>query len=105
MRVQQLDVPVCTLGEGPVWSDRDGCLYYVDIPNHRVHAYTPSTLEHRAWTFPTFVGSLGECRSGGLIVSVGDRVVRFDPRKGLGSLEELWRTHRPRDETRRNETK
>jgi sugar lactone lactonase YvrE len=31
MLVQKLDVPVSTLGEGPVWSDRDGCLYYVDI--------------------------------------------------------------------------
>jgi len=89
MRVQKLDVPVCTLGEGPVWSDRDGCLYYVDIPNYRVQSYTPSTRKHHAWTFPTFVGSLGECRSGGLIVSLGDRVVRFDPRKGLSSVEEF----------------
>ncbi|HEX2877112.1 MAG TPA: SMP-30/gluconolactonase/LRE family protein [Polyangiaceae bacterium] len=89
MRVQQLDVPLCTLGEGPVWSDRDGCLYYLDIVEHRLQAYTPSTGQHRAWTFPTFTGSLAECRSGGLIVSLGHRIVRFDPQKGLDSLEEL----------------
>jgi sugar lactone lactonase YvrE len=89
MRVQQLDVPVCTLGEGPVWSDRDGCLYYVDILAYRLHAYTPSTQQHRAWTFETYVGSLAECRSGGLILSLGDRVVRFDPRTSGTAVEEL----------------
>ncbi len=87
MRIQQLQVPASALGEGPVWSDRDGCLYYVDIVSHRVQAYTPSTQQHRSWQFDTFVGSLAECRSGGLLVSLGERLIRFDPLQGAGSLE------------------
>jgi len=87
MRIQQLDVPKSTLGEGPVWSDRDGCLYYVDILSYRVQAYTPATKQYRSWTFDTYVGSLAECRSGGLLLSLGGRLVRFDPNKGLSSLE------------------
>jgi sugar lactone lactonase YvrE len=105
MRVQQLDVPVCTLGEGPVWSDRDGCLYYLDIVAHRLQAYTPTTKQHRAWTFDTFVGSLAECRSGGLILSLGDRIVHFDPNKSASALEELIVLERDRPLNRLNDGK
>jgi len=105
MRVQQLDVPVCTLGEGPVWSDRDGCLYYLDIVAHRLQAYTPRTKAHRAWTFDTFVGSLAECRSGGLILSLGDRIVRFDPRKDVSFVDELVVLERDRPLNRLNDGK
>ena len=105
MRVQQLAVPVCTLGEGPLWSDRDGCLYYLDIVAHRVQAYAPATQEHRAWSFDTFVGSLAECRSGGLILSLGDRLVRFEPRKGAGSVEEIVALERDRPLNRLNDGK
>jgi len=105
MRVQQLDVPLCTLGEGPVWSDRDGCLYYVDIIGQRVQAYTPATKAHRAWSFDTFVGSLAECRSGGLVLGLGDRLVRFDPRKGASAVEEIVVLERDRPLNRLNDGK
>ena len=105
MRIQQLDVPVCTLGEGPVWSDRDGCVYYVDIASFQVHAYAPSTQAHRFWSFDTYVGSLAECKSGGLILSLGERVVRFDPERGVGSLEELVVLERDRPGNRLNDGK
>src|SRR5258706_980594 len=105
MRVQQLDVPVCTLGEGPVWSDRDGCLYYLDIVAYRLQAYTPSTKRHHAWTFDTFVGSLAECQSGGLILSLGDRVVRFDPHSSGAAVEELVVLERDRPHNSLNDGK
>ena len=105
MRVQQLDVPLCTLGEGPVWSDRDGCLYYLDIVANRLQSYTLATKRHRAWTFDTFVGSLAECRSGGLLLSLGDRIVRFDPETSTGALEELVVLERDRPLNRLNDGK
>jgi sugar lactone lactonase YvrE len=105
MRVQQLDVPLCSLGEGPVWSDRDGCLYYLDIVANRLQAYTPTTKQHRSWTFDTFVGSLAECKSGGLILSLGDRIVRFDPRRGGTAVEELVVLEGDRPQNRLNDGK
>jgi sugar lactone lactonase YvrE len=105
MRVQQLDVPVCTLGEGPVWSNRDGCLYYVDIVAYRLHSYTPSTGKLRTWQFDTYVGSLAECRSGGLILSLRDRIVRFDPRKNDTAVEELVVLEGDRPHNRLNDGK
>jgi sugar lactone lactonase YvrE len=103
MRVQQLDVPPCVLGEGPVWSDRDGCLYYVSIVAYELHAYTPSTKQHRSWKLDTYVGSLAECRSGGLILALGDRIARFDPNKGSSSLEDFTVLERDRPLNRLND--
>lgn len=105
MLVQKLDVPVSTLGEGPVWSDRDGCLYYVDIVSHRLQAYTPRTGQHRCWAFDTYVGSLAECKSGGLIVSLGSRIVRFDPLKGTSSIETFVTLEADRPRNRLNDGK
>jgi sugar lactone lactonase YvrE len=93
VRIEKVDVPPCTLGEGPVWSEREQRLYFVDIVEKRVHAYRPaaagraSSLE--SWQFERFTGSLAECRSGGLIATQQDRIVRFDPARGVASLEEL----------------
>src|SRR5258706_3756044 len=105
MRVQQLEVPVSTLGEGPVWSDRDGCLYYVDILTYRLQAYAPTTKQYRSWTFETYVGSLGECRSGGLILSLGGSIVRFDPAKGAASIEPFVNLEADRPNNRLNDGK
>jgi sugar lactone lactonase YvrE len=93
VRIEKLDVPPCALGEGPIWSEREQRLFFVDIVGKRVHAYRPasgaraSSLE--TWQFDRFTGSLAECRSGGLIATQQDRIVRFDPARGLSSLEEL----------------
>ena len=58
-----------------------------------MHAYRPAAGGRAAalesWQFDRFTGSLAECRSGGLIVTQQDRIVRFDPARGLASLEEV----------------
>jgi sugar lactone lactonase YvrE len=93
VRIQKLDVPPCALGEGPLWSEREQRLFFVDIVGMRIHAYRPamggraSSLE--TWQLDRFTGSLAECRSGGLIATQQDRIVRFDPARGLASLEVL----------------
>jgi sugar lactone lactonase YvrE len=93
VRIEKLDVPPCALGEGPLWSERDQRLYYVDIVSRRIHAYGPPRgarpASHESWQLERFTGSLAECRSGGLIATQPDRIVRFDPARGLASLEEL----------------
>jgi sugar lactone lactonase YvrE len=85
-RIQKLAVPPAVLGEGPVWSERDQCLYFVDIVSRRVRSYAPRTGAERQWQFDRFTGSLAECRSGGLILTLQDRIVRFDPARGESSV-------------------
>jgi L-arabinonolactonase len=105
MRIQQLDVPVSVLAEGPVWSDRDGCLYYVDIPSFRLNQYWPSSKRHRSWAFETYLGAVVECQSGGLMLALGDRLAWFDPEKGLGSLRDFAVLERDRPQNRLNDSK
>jgi sugar lactone lactonase YvrE len=105
VRIEKLDVPASTLGEGPVWSEREQCLYFVDIVAQRLQAYWPGTGAYRRWPFEAFTGSLAECRSGGLILTLRDRIVRFDPARGDGSLEELVVLERDRPANRLNDGK
>jgi sugar lactone lactonase YvrE len=113
VRIEKVDVPACVLGEGPVWSDRDQCLYYVDIVSRRVHAYAPrakAAAAHRSWQFERFTGSLAECRSGGLLMTLQDRLVRFDPSRaepsgGAPKVEELVVLEADRPANRLNDGK
>ncbi len=105
MRIERIDVPPAVLGEGPIWSERDGCLYFVDIPSHRVLSYSPSDRRVRSWQFDTFVASISECRSGGLLVALGQRLVHFDPEKGESSLTELVVLEGDRPRNRLNDGK
>jgi sugar lactone lactonase YvrE len=104
-RVTKLDVPLSVLGESPIWSERDACLYFVDILANSVQSYSPSSGKYQKWTFDTYVGSLAECRSGGLILSLGDRVVRFDPARGERSVEDFVVLERDRPQNRLNDGK
>ncbi len=103
--IQKLLVPVSVLGEGPLWSEREHCLYFVDIASRRVQAYWPEDGAYEFWQFKEYTGSLAECRSGGLIVALGDRVVRFDPRKGPSALEDVAVLERDRPLNRLNDGK
>jgi sugar lactone lactonase YvrE len=74
-----------------------------------VHAYRPAAggraAAHESWQFDRFTGSLAECRSGGLIATQQDRIVRFDPARGLSSLEELVVLEGDRPSNRLNDGK
>lgn len=105
MTVHKADVPVSVLGEGPVWSAREQCLYYVDVLSRQLHAYSPSTQSRRTWQFDRFVGSLALCRSGGLIVALQDRIVWFDPDQGLASLRDIVQLEHDRPHNRLNDGK
>lgn len=47
-----------TLGEGPVWDDREQALYWVDNLNPGVWRYNPATNEVRTWKMPEEIGCL-----------------------------------------------
>lgn len=46
------------LGEGPVWDQDSGCLYWVDIYNHRVHQFNPETGSDRYIDVGETVGAI-----------------------------------------------
>ncbi len=61
--------PGAILGEGPLWSKRDQCIYWVDILSHTLHAYYLRG-ESQTWHFPEPIGWVIERERGGFIAGL-----------------------------------
>ena len=61
--------PGAILGEGPLWSKRDQCIYWVDILSHNLHACYLSG-ESKTWHFPEPIGWVIEREAGGFIAGL-----------------------------------
>jgi sugar lactone lactonase YvrE len=48
--------PRAEVGEGPVWDDRAGVLWWVDIKGQRLFRFDPASGENRAWAMPERLG-------------------------------------------------
>ncbi|TDR80054.1 sugar lactone lactonase YvrE [Paludibacterium purpuratum] len=75
-----LDVQA-TLGEGPLWSERDSRLYFVDIRAATLHALSLDSGALDSWTLPTQIGWAIERAAGGLVVGLQDSIalLQLDP--------------------------
>lgn len=62
------------LAEGPIWDDRAGVLYWVDILAGQVHRYDPDSGVDAVADAGCPVGAVGLRRSGGLVVAAVDRI-------------------------------
>jgi len=89
------------LGEGPVWDESAGVLYWVDIDRCEVHRFDPVTGEDRSVDVGEPVGSVGLRAGGGLVVA---------RKSGFALLDSWESTIRPyaavesgREETRMND--
>lgn len=66
------------LGEGPLWHHRERVLYWIDIANPSLHRLDPKTQEYRCWAMPDYIGAVVPRHSGGVIVTVGNRIYSVD---------------------------
>ncbi|MDA8289611.1 MAG: SMP-30/gluconolactonase/LRE family protein [Actinomycetota bacterium] len=60
------------LGEGPVWDERRGALFFVDIVAGRVHRFTPASGEHGSFLVGPTVGAVALREDGGLVLAAHD---------------------------------
>lgn len=58
------------LGESPVWSEDERCLYWLDNTKPKVHRYDPATGRHDDWDMPEPIGAIGIRRKGGLVAGM-----------------------------------
>ncbi|WP_262297032.1 SMP-30/gluconolactonase/LRE family protein [Microvirga sesbaniae] len=80
----------CGIGESPVWDDRRKVLFFVDIKAPAIHSVRLDGSEHRTWTMPRVVGSIGLAASGRLVVALERTIAVFDPEnEGLDILAEV----------------
>jgi sugar lactone lactonase YvrE len=72
----------CRLGEGPVWDEREGRLWWVDIKAPAVHRYDPSSGRVDSWAAPEPVSALALREAGGLLLSLKSGFAFLDPDAG-----------------------
>jgi sugar lactone lactonase YvrE len=92
-----------TLGEGPVWDDRQQCVWWVDILGESIHRTDPVTGQDDVIAVGQMVGALGLRERGGLVVAVRDGFVAVDP--ASGRIERLADVEADRPSSRMNDGK
>jgi L-arabinonolactonase len=70
------------LGEGPLWSVREQCLYRVDIRAPALHRLDPVTGSQQSWPMPEPIGSAALGGDGRVLVALASGLSRFDPDGG-----------------------
>jgi sugar lactone lactonase YvrE len=70
------------LGEGPVWDEREGCLWWVDILGEAIHRTDPASGSDEIVPVGQLIGAVVPRASGGLVAAVQDGFVAVDPANG-----------------------
>jgi L-arabinonolactonase len=78
MKITRLDVPQCSVGEGPVWDVPSQRLYWIDILQKHVHCLDPVTGKTQTWSVPNIIGSMAIRKDGGAIVALANGVHTLD---------------------------
>jgi sugar lactone lactonase YvrE len=69
------------LGESPVWDDRRGALWWVDIHGRSLHRWS-EIHGHGAWPLPEQTACIGLCEGEGFICATRSGFSWFDPASG-----------------------
>lgn len=72
MTLQTLPLPPSELGESPFWHPEENCLYWCDIQGFAVHAWVPTTGQHRQWPMPSEPGCCAPAPGGQLVIGLRD---------------------------------
>ncbi len=78
MRITQLDLPRCQVGEGPVWDVAEQALYYIDILEQKVFRWNPANGDCRTWDVPDMIGSMALRETGGAIMALVNGIHTLD---------------------------
>jgi sugar lactone lactonase YvrE len=68
-----------SVGEGPVWNEADGCLWWIDIKIPRLFRTEPESGETTEWPLPERIGSFAFRHDGTLICAMKSGFKIFDP--------------------------
>ena len=70
------------LGEGPVWDDALGKLYWIDIKKHQVYRYDPVTSKSETWQLDQMVGCVIPASNKSIVCALQDRLIELDTTSG-----------------------
>lgn len=67
------------IGECPIWSVEEQCLYWIDIDGRKFNRFDPETGRNRHWDMPEIPGSFVLREGGGITIALQDGIHDFDP--------------------------
>ena len=91
------------LGEGPVWSETENAILWVDIKGRRLHRYCLDTGTGKYWDMPHRICWIAERVNGGLIAGMDSGFAFIDPR--TMSISSIGHPESDRPENRFNDAK
>lgn len=89
------------VGEGLIWDEAERALFWVDIPNGRLHRFDPTTGAARHWDLGEPLGCAFLDRQGALVVALRSGLARLDPT--TGRVERLFAPEADRPWNRPND--
>jgi L-arabinonolactonase len=78
MQIRRLDVPQCSVGEGPVWDVQTQKYFWIDILEKAVYRLDPATGKTQRWSVPNIIGSMAITQDGNAIVALANGVHTLD---------------------------
>lgn len=79
MQITRLDVPQCSIGEGPVWDVQQQAYYWIDIIGKKVFRQDYASRAVQQWDVPDIVGSMAVRKDGkSALVALGNGVHSLD---------------------------
>lgn len=77
------------LGECPLWSAEEQCLFWIDIAGKSFNRFDPASGGNVRWELPDMPGSFVLREGGGIVLAMRDGFYGFDPALGLSSFQKL----------------
>jgi sugar lactone lactonase YvrE len=94
MVVKRVGQFINALGEGPLWHPQEKVLYWIDLALNTLHRLQPETEAYQTWQLPDQVGAIVPRASGGLIATLGNKVVALTlPALQITTLAEITPWH------------
>ncbi len=79
MQISRLNVPQCSVGEGPVWDTEQQALYWIDILEKQVFRLDHASGVVSQWPVPEIIGSMAIRKDGNsALVALGSGVHTLD---------------------------
>lgn len=89
--IRRIGSSVNALGEGPIWDERAGALYWVDIRAPALNRWRAADGAETSWAMPSAIGSFALTEGPRILVALADRLSLFDPASGGFELVAMLR--------------
>ena len=93
MRAERVTDPVDVVGESPVWRAREESLYWVDIPQRRIHRLHLASGRRDSWTTAEAVACIAFATDGSVVAGMETGIFRL--RLGAGGAVDAARLDAP----------